>query len=128
MKFTGKVTAAIDKSGISKQDKPFIAWQYRLEETEGQYPQSCLIDVFGDRTDKLNVGDIAEVDFNMKCDEYQGKLYGKNNAWKITVIEYSSPGGPTSQPQTSIPVNQPSAQPVIPESADTSAGEDNLPF
>ena len=118
----------LDKSGIAKTGNPFIACQYRLVETEGQYPQSCVIDVFGDRLPTLNVGDIAEVDFNMKCDEYQGKLYGKNNAWKITVKEYTSPGGPTSQPQTSIPANQPSAPPVIPESADTSAGEDDLQF
>ena len=123
MKFTGKVTAAIDKSGISKQEKPFIAWQYRLEETEGQYPQSCLIDVFGDRTDKLNVGDIAEVDFNMKCDEYQGKLYGKNNAWRITVITASA-GVSASQPAT-----QSNSQPVVdtPQSADND-GVDDLPF
>lgn len=123
MKFTGKVTAAIDKSGISKQEKPFIAWQYRLEETEGQYPQSCLIDVFGDRTDKLNVGDIAEVDFSMKCDEYQGKLYGKNNAWRITVITAAA-GMSTSQPAT-----QSNSQPVVdtPQSADND-GVDDLPF
>ena len=123
MKFTGKVTAAIDKSGISKQEKPFIAWQYRLEETEGQYPQSCLIDVFGDRTDKLNVGDIAEVDFNMKCDEYQGKLYGKNNAWRITVITAAAG---VSAPQ---PVTQSNTQPLVdaPQSVDNN-GVDDLPF
>ena len=122
MKFTGKVTAAIDKSGISKQEKPFIAWQYRLEETEGQYPQSCLIDVFGDRTDKLNVGDIAEVDFNMKCDEYQGKLYGKNNAWWITVITAAA-GMSTSQPANPV---ENTAPPVL--GSGEPAETDDLPF
>ena len=124
MKFTGKVTAAIDKSGISKQDKPFIAWQYRLEETEGQYPQSCLIDVFGDRTDKLNVGDIAEVDFNMKCDEYQGKLYGKNNAWKITVITAATGGSPADTGQQEAKTSPT----VEAQSTGSEEATDDLPF
>lgn len=122
MKFTGKVTMVLDKSGVSKQDKPFIACQYRLEETEGQYPQSCVIDVFGDRLTALNVGDVAEVDFSMKCDEYQGKLYGKNNAWRITVITAAAG---VSAPQPANPVEN-TAPPVL--GSGEPAETDDLPF
>lgn len=86
MEFTGRVTHVLDKSGISKKNEPFIAWQYRIEEMEGQYPQSLCADVFGDKVEKLSEGDVVTVTCNVKCDEYQGKLYGKNNVWKVKIL------------------------------------------
>lgn len=121
MKFTGRVTKAVDKSGLNKEGKPFTAWQYCLEEEGVQYPQSCLLETFGDRTSKPNIGDVIEAEFNMKCTEYEGKLYGRNNAWKITIL--SSAGvfaqqevpGSYQQVQSSAPITD-------------QAPSDDLPF
>lgn len=85
MEFTGIVRKRIDKSGTSKKGEAFVAYQYKIEEAEGQYPQSLLADVFGDKLEILNVGDNVTVTYNVKCDEYQDKLYGKNNMWKVDV-------------------------------------------
>ena len=121
MKFTGRVTKAVDKSGLNKEGKPYTAWQYCLEEEGVQYPQSCLLEVFGDRTSKPNVGDVIEAEFNMKCTEYEGKLYGRNNAWKITIL--SSVGVSAQQ---EVPGSYPQAQSNDPVAAQ--APSDDLPF
>ena len=121
MKFTGRVTKAVDKSGLNKEGKPFTAWQYCLEEEGVQYPQSCLLETFGDRTSTPTIGDVIEAEFNMKCTEYEGKLYGRNNAWKITIL--SSAGvfaqqevpGSYQQVQSSAPITD-------------QAPSDDLPF
>ena len=86
-KITGKITHVIDKSGVSKKSNaPFVSFRYGILETEGQFPNSAVIDVFGDKLPKLNVGDLVEIDFNCKISEYQGNIYHQNSAWKINVI------------------------------------------
>lgn len=121
MKFTGKVTKALDKSGTSKEGKPFVAWQYCLEEEGVAYPQSCLLETFGDRTVKPNIGDMVEAEFNMKCTEYNGNLYGRNNAWKITVLP-ASDGRSMPQPIENAPSGLPNIEPQ------GTSGQDDLPF
>ena len=122
MEFKGIVRKRLDKSGVSKTGKDFIAYQYKIEEAEGQYPQSLLGDIFGDKLEVLNVGDVVTVTYNVKCDEYDGKLYGKNNVWKVDVNSKAYASAPV--------VVDPLAQigTKIDPVTGATLGEDDMPF
>lgn len=86
MEFKGTVTHHIDKSGISKKGEPFVAWQIRLEEEFVQYPMSLLVDFFGDKVTAPPVGSMATVYYSPRADVApDGKIWGKNNGWKIVL-------------------------------------------
>lgn len=91
MNFYGRVEHIIDRSGTKKDGTPFTATQYVVTETTPSYPQSGLFEVYGDRAGTANVGDEVDVEFNLRCDEYQGKYFGKNSVWKITVKKAAMP-------------------------------------
>jgi hypothetical protein len=105
MNFYGRVEHVIDKSGTKKDGTPFTATQYVVTETTPSYPQSGLFETYGDRAGTAKVGDEVEVEFNFRCDEYQGKYFGKNSAWKITVKKSAMPtdGDPLAPTQQPIP-------------------------
>ena len=105
MNFYGRVEHVIDKSGTKKDGTPFTATQYVVTETTPSYPQSGLFETYGDRAGTAKVGDEVEVEFNFRCDEYQGKYFGKNSAWKITVKKAAMPidGDPLAPTQQPIP-------------------------
>lgn len=87
MKFKGRVETKVDKSGVGKKsNEPFTSFQYHVIETEGQYPQEAVLDIFGDKLEQLNVGDVAEFDFNMRVSKYESKIFGSNSVWKISVL------------------------------------------
>ena len=121
MKFKGIVTHVVEKSGLNKKGEPYVAYQYRIEENTPSYPQSMIGDVFGDKVEVLREGQLVEVDFNLRTDEYQGRWYGKNAIWKVNVIEQpheSSPAENFAVAPEQIPAN---------ESFDNKSADD-LPF
>ena len=91
MKFVGIITHIIDRSGVSKNGDPFNAYQFRVEEKTISYPQSILLDCFGDKFKNHIVGQYIEAEFNLRCDIYNDKLFGKCSAWKITVLAGPEP-------------------------------------
>ena len=115
MKFYGRVEQIIDKSGTKRDGTPFAAAQYVVTETTPSYPQSGLFETFGDRAGTANIGDEVEVEFNLRCDEYQGKYYGKNSAWKITVKK-------AAESVENVPM------PVDPLAQTSSESPDDIPF
>lgn len=97
MKFKGKVIQKLDKSGVSKKDNtPFKSFSYVIEEMEGQYPQKGVFDTFGDKVEDLNIGDVVEVDYNLRANEWQGKWFGSNQIWRVT--KEAQAQAPTSAP------------------------------
>jgi hypothetical protein len=83
MEFTGRVEQVVDKSGTSKKMEPFTAYQLLVEEVDGQYPQSGCFDIFGEKIAPPMVGELVTISFSMKANLYEGKIFGKNNVWKI---------------------------------------------
>ena len=65
-----------------------------VQENEGEYPQSCNFEVFGEQkvegVQKYNVvGDVVEVEYNLKSNESRkeaGVFYNTVQAWKITKV------------------------------------------
>lgn len=95
-KITGIVEQIIDKSGTSKKDgKPFTLKQILIREISGNYPQSAIFEVFGDRSDGIQVSDIVDCFFNLSAREYNGRYYNQVQAWRLSKVSagqtYESP-------------------------------------
>jgi hypothetical protein len=105
MEFKGRVEKILDKSGVSKKtNEPFKAYQILVKEESGQYPQSAVFDIFGEKLQLPKIGESVTVSFSMKASEYEGKLFGKNNAWKIESERLdNTPVGSIPQPTQSAP-------------------------
>jgi len=112
MKFKGRIEKIIDKSGVSKKDqKPFAAYQFSVKEEDVQCPQVGVFDTFGDKVQIPEVGTMVTVSFNLKGQEYEGKLFGKNDVWKIELAQTSGGTVMTAQ-QTAAPLAETTAPPV----------------
>lgn len=65
-----------------------------VQEDKQEYPQSCNFEVFGqDKVDNIlkynQVGDVVEVDYNLKSNESKkepGVYFNTVQAWKITKV------------------------------------------
>lgn len=86
-KFKGVITHIGDVIELGNYKKVMV----HVQENEGEYLQSCNFEVFGeqkvDNVLKYNqVGDLVEVDYNLKSNESkkeQGVFYNTIQAWKI---------------------------------------------
>lgn len=81
-KLTGVITNVSDVIQQGNYKKLYV----RVQENQGEYQQSCNFEIFGDqKVEAFNheVGDVVEVTFNLKCNEYNDKMYNSITAWKI---------------------------------------------
>ena len=88
MKVTGKIENILEtQKGTSKAGtewkKPSV-----VVKTDDEYNNLYCFDVFGD--EKVNnflqynsKGDVVDVDFNVKTNEWKGKYFTSLDAWKI---------------------------------------------
>ncbi len=91
-KITGIVEQIIDKSGTSKKDgKPFTLKQILIREISGNYPQSAIFEVFGDKSDGIQVSDIVDCFFNLSAREYNGRYYNQVQAWRLSKVSAGQP-------------------------------------
>ncbi len=112
MKFSGEVIAIRTIFGEGKKG----TWENStvvVTETEGEYPQSIAVECFNKQSEleKIAIGTVCDVYFNMEASEYKGKFYGKNKLLKFDVWELPQREQPTQTPQTV-----------------TSGNDDNFPF
>ena len=102
MKFSGEVTA-ISEPLIGEGKKG--TWEsvtVVVTETEGEYPQSIAVECFNKQSEleKIALGTVCDVYFNMEASEYKGKFYGKNKLWKFDNVEMPQREQTTPAPQT----------------------------
>jgi hypothetical protein len=91
MNVTGKITKLLDtQSGKSAKGE----WKKTsfILETNEKYNNTYCFEVFGveqvDTFLKYNKkGSDVKVDFNVRCQEYQGKYYTSLQAWKVFKAE-----------------------------------------
>ena len=93
MKFKGKLLTMTEKEYIGQNgtEKQCIILE---EVTDSQYKDSLCIEFFWDKVsalDKMEVGDLVEVDFNPRCKEYNGRWYNSISGWKFKVLEKGTP-------------------------------------
>lgn len=87
-KFKGVITHIGEVIELGNYKKLYV----HVVENEGEYPQSCNFEVFGDvKVDNVlkynRVGDVVEVDYNLKAQESKredGVFFNTIQSWKIT--------------------------------------------
>jgi len=88
MKVTGKIENILEtQTGKSKAGKEWKKTSFVVK-TDDEYNNLYCFDVFGD--EKVNnflqynsKGDVVDVDFNVKTNEWKGKYFTSLDAWKI---------------------------------------------
>ena len=88
MLVTGKLIKVLDKqTGTSKSGKEWVKQTFVID-TNAQYNNIIAFEIFGEeKVSKFNeynkVGSVIEVEFNINCNEWQGKYFTTLQAWKI---------------------------------------------
>jgi hypothetical protein len=88
-------------------------------ETDGQFPKKICISIWGDKIDenKLRIGNLLTIDFDVESREYNGKWYTDVKAWKLDVAGAggSSEGASSGSDAISTPIqNTPSSTDDLP--------------
>lgn len=105
--FSGKVEyISSPEKGESKNGKPYEKQFICVKETDGEYPNEGIFEVFNKQNmlSNISVGSIVEVSFNMKVNAYNGKYYGSNSIWKIEEVtkEKLAPTPSTKEPERAV--------------------------
>lgn len=82
LEFKGKITNVADLSGKKKDGSAFVKFQYVIEETSTEHPNSIVVTTFGDKIPKIALGSEGIASVNMKVSEFNGKYYNNLNMWK----------------------------------------------
>ena len=88
MKVTGKIENILQtQTGTTKARKQWKKTSFVVK-TNDEYNNLYCFDVFGEeKVDKFlqynSKGDIVDVDFNVKTNEWQGKYFTSLDAWKV---------------------------------------------
>lgn len=121
MQFKGVVKKVIEKTFAKRDGSGNITtYEIVVEEPDGEYPQSGVFEL------KKNVsipaeGESVTVTFNMRTSEWEGKFFGKNQAWKVESERLdNTPVGSIPQPTQYAP--------EAAEGSATGSGNDDLPF
>ena len=143
MKLQGRVKKLMDvRSGVSRVGNPWKSQDFIFEyfdNPEEQYADTVLLNVMGEKIEELNLneGDEIEVELRCKVRSYGERLYNEPYARDVVVMK------PISQPQASLPPEQPTPQPTADQQAameklmkmgeeassgDPNGSEDELPF
>lgn len=97
MKVTGKVTHIGAITAAGKYQKQTIA----IEVEGDKYNDTLAFVAFGERAlaeaDKVNLGDIVEVEFYPRSREWEGRFYTDLNLWSVKIVKsgYARPEEPT---------------------------------
>lgn len=97
MEIKGKIKQKLDPiTGESSNG----AWKKQefIIETDGDYPKSICIIVWGDKIDleKFAVNDTVTVSINIESREYNGRWYTDVKAWKIDGVPGAAQPEPTA--------------------------------
>ena len=121
--FIGKVEYISSPETIKSKDgsKTYQKQYFCVSETEGEYPNEGLFEVFNkpEVLKDISVGSIVEVTFDMKVMASNGKHYGHCSTWKVKELNQQT-ASTTQQSQQERVVKQGSEE--LPEV------DDNLPF
>lgn len=115
MKLKGKIQRLLPmQQGTSQKGNQWQKVEFIVEEANATYPDILCISAMNDHVQELlgfNAGDLVEVDFSCRCNEYNGRVYNSLTLFKIEKIGASQ--------------QAPQPQPV---SNETIQGDDGLPF
>jgi len=120
LEIKGELTKFLDpQTGETKAGGTWTKQSF-LVKTDAEYNNLYCFEVFGDEkvqnlTKYQKVGDTVTVEFNVNCNEYQGKYYTTLSAWKISKDTSAN----------NVTVNEPK---VFETTAVLNQVDDDLPF
>ena len=119
MELAGKVLNILPLQSGKSQRGEWRKQEFILE-TQGQYPKTVCITLWGDRIDEANLseGDMISAQIDIESREYNGRWYTDVKAWKI-----EKQGASQSGPADYVPQDN-----MVPPSAPLPDEEDDLPF
>lgn len=101
LKLSGRLTKI---SGRIKKSEKFTMRLFVIE-TDGQYPQPVKFQLVNDRCDIIDgveIGDDITVHFDIRGNEWEGKIINNLNAWKV-VKQGNQTTFPESETEHHIP-------------------------
>ena len=94
MKFTGRIEfiSPVQLVGEKRHEKQYFI----ISDEKGEYPNRLLIEGFNKKEEfvKLKLGNIVEIDYNAKVNEYKGRHYCSLSLYKVNVNETISTPDP----------------------------------
>jgi len=119
LKIHGTVTKLLEPQTGESAKGSWTKQEFILETESDKYPKSVCIEIWGDKVEPPQVGDVVICSINVESREYNGRYYTNVRAWKID-LERSAPDGPK---KTEYAKKVESAKAGIPDADDL-----NLPF
>jgi hypothetical protein len=93
LKIHGTVTKLLEPQTGESAKGNWTKQEFILETENDKYPKSICIEIWGDKVDPPQVGDVVVCSINVESREYNGRYYTNVRAWKID-LERSAPDGP----------------------------------
>jgi hypothetical protein len=119
LKIHGTVTALLEPQTGESAKGSWTKQEFILETENDKYPKSVCIEIWGDKVEPPQVGDVVICSINVESREYNGRYYTNVRAWKID-LERSAPDEPK---KTEYAKKVESAKAAIPD-----ADDNDLPF
>ena len=128
-KITGVVSKVTVSTGVSKKTgNPYETRQILISEVSGQFPQSVIVEAFGEKFSAVHEGVIVDCFFNLAANEYNGRYYNRISAWKIVPTEGQIQGQIQGRQDPPQPDTQ-QQESQIPEHGESLEQQgDDLPF
>lgn len=86
MKFTGIINDKTEKAVFGKDNTPKVSILVE-EVNDNEYKTSIAVDFLGDEkvalVDDANIWDVVTVYYNIRANNFEGKLFNSINGWKI---------------------------------------------
>jgi hypothetical protein len=103
LKITGTVRQVMEQASGEGRNGPWRKQEYILE-TEGNYPKSVCVVVWGDNIDQFGIrqGERITASIDIQSREYNGRWYTDVKAWKVE-REDADQGGPPIYAEEPIP-------------------------
>jgi hypothetical protein len=93
LKIHGTVTKILEPQTGESAKGNWTKQEFILETENDKYPKSICIEIWGDKVEPPQVGDVVICSINVESREYNGRYYTNVRAWKID-LERSAPDGP----------------------------------
>jgi len=93
LKIHGTVTALLEPQTGESAKGSWTKQEFILETENDKYPKSVCIEIWGDKVEPPQVGDVVICSINVESREYNGRYYTNVRAWKID-LERSAPDEP----------------------------------
>lgn len=98
MRIVGVIKSIVVREITTKESEVVKVADVHVEEQGEQYPNALVLGIYGtekvEKFEKYNkVGQLKDIEFKSRVNEYNGKLYTKLTLWNATKVEEQEADG-----------------------------------